>query len=29
MSKKVYVYNLENVRYKLEREYKFLEEDIK
>ncbi|MBZ9623229.1 Uma2 family endonuclease [Clostridium sp. FP2] len=29
MSKKVYVYNLENGRYKLEREYKFLEEDIK
>ncbi|GCD12557.1 Uma2 family endonuclease [Clostridium tagluense] len=29
MSKKVYVYNLENDRYKLEGEYKFLEEDIK
>lgn len=29
MSKKVYVYNLEDSRYKLAGEYKFLEEDIK
>ncbi|MCB2299464.1 Uma2 family endonuclease [Clostridium tagluense] len=29
MSKKVYVYNLEDNRYKLAGEYKFLEEDIK
>ncbi|MBW9159007.1 Uma2 family endonuclease (plasmid) [Clostridium tagluense] len=29
MSKKVYVYNLEDSRYKLAGEYKFLEQDIK
>ena len=29
MSRKVYVYNLEDSRYKLTGEYKFLEEDIK
>jgi len=29
MSRKVYVYNLEDSRYKLAGEYKFLEEDIK